>query len=114
MSVDKAVVESLSPLERAIVAIVYSIRSNRVGLQGSEVYRVLNTYLEAQGQKTVTASSFNEMLKRLNTAGIIRLKTNKRAINPLDYYWIYKKYPETILNVIFETDESLRSIQKFL
>jgi len=110
---DKAIAESLSPLERAIVAAIYSIGTSRIRIPSSEVYRVLNLYLEAHGREKLTPGSFNELLKRLNTAGIIKLRVNRKAINPLDYYWIYKEYPETILSAIFEVDEELKMIQKY-
>jgi len=46
---DRAVAESLSPLERAIVAAIYSIGTSKIRIPSSEVYRVLNLYLEAHG-----------------------------------------------------------------
>lgn len=113
-SVDRAIAESLTPLERVILAIIYLMETNRVGIQGSKVFRVLNTYLESQRRDNVSVSSFNNLLKRLSTAGIIRLRTNKKAVNPLEYYWIYREYPESILDAIFEIDGSLKMIRKFL
>jgi len=63
--------------------------------------------------REINTGSFNELLKRLNTAKIIELRVNRRAINPLEYYRIYKEYPETILSAIFEVDEELKMIQKY-
>lgn len=112
MNTDRIVAETLSPIERAMVVIIYSMKSKRVGIRSSDALEVLNKYLEMTGRERITAGSFNNLLKRLNTAGIIKLKTNRRAIDPSDYYRIYKKYPETILNAIFEIDEGLKKIQE--
>ncbi|MEM1672065.1 MAG: hypothetical protein QXT86_08455 [Archaeoglobaceae archaeon] len=92
----------LSENELLILATIHGIKKRVKGIPASDIYDAVQKI-----GKDFSTTAFHTLLARLNTAGFIELRTNRR--DPLFGYRVYKKIEDNEFEEMLSSNERLRN-----